>query len=52
MEMATVRRRLSAAAVTANSTCLLENMGHVGEGNRLAAKRRAWQQREERMAGL
>ena len=52
LEVATVRRRLSAAAVTANSTCLLAKMGQVGEGNRLAAKRRAWQQREERMVGL
>ena len=45
-------RRLSAAAVMANSTCLLAKMGQVGEGNRLAAKRKAWQQREERMVGL
>ena len=51
MEMATVRRRLSAAAVTANSACLLAKMVQVGEVNRLAAKRRAWQQREERMVG-
>ena len=52
LKVATVRRRLSAAAVTANSTCLLAKMGQVGEGNRLAAKRRAWQQKEERMVGL
>ena len=52
LEVATVRRRLSAAAVTANSTCLLAKMGQVGEGNKLAAKMSAWQQREERMVGL
>ena len=47
-----MRRRLSAAAITANSTCLLAKMGQVGEGNILATKRKAWQQREERMVGL
>jgi hypothetical protein len=42
----------STAAVLANSTVLLARMGQVGEGSGLVAKRRAWQQREERRMEL
>ena len=32
---------------TANSACLLDGVARVGEGQRQAAKRRAWAKREE-----
>jgi hypothetical protein len=52
IEVSTIRRRLSTAAVRANSTLLLVRMGQVGEGSGLASKRRAWQQQEERRMTL
>ena len=42
-----LRRRLSMAAAKANSACLLDRVGRVGEHHRQAAKRRAWAKREE-----
>ena len=40
-----LRRKLSLAA--AQSACLLGRLAQMGEGHRLAAKRRAWTKREE-----
>ena len=47
LEVGTIRKRLSSAAVRANSTLLLQRAGQIGEGCGLAAKRRSWQRREE-----
>ena len=52
LEVTTIRRRLSTAAVRANNTLLLARMGQVGEGSSLASKRRAWQRTEERAMSL
>ena len=41
------RRQLSMTAAKAYSACLLDRLGRIGEGNRQAAKRRAWVRREE-----
>ena len=41
------RRELSVTAGKANSACLIGRVARVGEGHRLAAKRRAWFRREE-----
>ena len=42
-----LRRRISAAAVRANYTCLLERMAQVGEGAVRAGMRRDWVRAEE-----
>ena len=42
-----LRRELSLAAAKAQSACLLGRLAQMGEGHRLAAKRRAWTKREE-----
>ena len=42
-----IRKRLSTAAVRANSSLLLQRAGQIREGCGLAAKRRSWQRREE-----
>ena len=42
-----LRRRISAATVRANFTCLLERMGQVGEGAVRAGRRRDWVRAEE-----
>jgi hypothetical protein len=52
LEVSTIRRRLSTAAVRAANTTLLARMGQVGEGSSLAGKRRAWQRMEERAMQL
>ena len=40
------RRTLSTTAARASSGCLLGRLAKVGEGHRLAARRRAWAKRE------
>ena len=40
------RRTLSTTAARASSGCLLRRLAKVGEGHRLAARRRAWAKRE------
>ena len=40
------RRILSTTAARASSGCLLGRLAKVGEGHRLAARRRAWAKRE------
>ena len=52
LEVSTIRRRLSTAAVRAANSVLLARMGQVGEGSSLAAKRRGWQKLEERRMKL
>ena len=47
LEEGVIRKRLSTAAVRANSSLLLQRAGQIGEGCGLAAKRRSWQKREE-----
>ena len=42
-----VRRRLSVAAIRANSTCLLSRLSLIGEEATSAADRRGWRRREE-----
>ena len=42
-----LRRELSLAAAKAQSACPLGRLAQMGEGQRLAAKRRAWTKREE-----
>ena len=42
-----LRRELSTAAAKANSACLLSRVAKIGDGHRLAAKRRVWARREE-----
>ena len=42
-----VRRRLSVAAIRANSTCLLSRLSLIGEEARRAADRRGWRHSEE-----
>ena len=37
-----LRRELSTAAAKANSACLLSRVAKIGDGHRLAAKRRVW----------
>ena len=45
--LAGMRRQLSMTAARAYSACLLDRVSRVGEGHRMAAKRRAWVKREE-----
>ena len=45
--LAGMRRQLSMTAAKAYSACLLDRVSRVGEGHRMAAKRRAWVKREE-----
>ena len=52
VEVFTIRKRLSLAAVRANNTLLLARLGQVGEGSGLAGKRRSWQRMEERQVVL
>ena len=42
-----LRRELSTAGAKAQSACLLGRVARLGEGHRLAAKRRVWVRREE-----
>ena len=44
-----LRRRLSVAAVRANSNCLLTRLALVGDGARQASDRRQWRKREEHL---
>ena len=44
-----LRRELSMAGAKANSACLLGRVARLGEGHRLAAKRRAWVMREDEL---
>ena len=48
LEVSLIRRRLSVAAVRANSNCLLGRVSQIGEGSGMAAKRRELQRQEER----
>ena len=41
------RRQLSMTAAKAYSACLIDSVSRVGEGHRMAGKRRAWVKREE-----
>ena len=45
--LAGMRRQLSMTAAKAYSACLLDRVSRVGEGHRMAGKRRAWVKREE-----
>ena len=45
--MAGLRRKLSMTAAKANSACMLDIIGRIGEDHRQAAKRRAWTKLEE-----
>ena len=45
--LAGFRRELSMAVAKANSGCLIDRVSRIGEGQRQAAKRRAWAKREE-----
>ena len=45
--LAGMRRQLRMTAARAYSACLLDRVSRVGEGHRMAAKRRAWVKREE-----
>ena len=45
--LAGMRRQLSMTASKAYSACLLDRASRVGEGHRMAGKRRAWVKREE-----
>ena len=46
-----MRRRLSVAIITAQSSCLLSRLGHMAPGAREAAKRRSFaKHREESLA--
>ena len=45
--MQQLRRELSTAGAKANSACLIGRVSRIGEGHRLAAKRRMWVRREE-----
>ena len=47
--LAGLRRQLSLATAKANSACLLDRVGRIGEEHRQAAKRRAWVKREEEL---
>ena len=42
-----LRRELSTAGAKAQSACLLGRVARMGEGHRMAAKRRAWVMRED-----
>ena len=42
-----LRRELSTAGAKANSACLIGRVARLGEGHRLAARRRVWAQREQ-----
>ena len=42
-----LRRRISAATIRANYTCLMERMAQVGEGAGRAENRRGWVRMEE-----
>ena len=44
-----MRRELSTAGAKAQSACLLGRVARMGEGHRLAAKRRVWVKREEEL---
>ena len=44
-----LRRELSTAGAKANSACLIGRVARMGEGHRLAAKRRAWVKRDQEM---
>ena len=44
-----LRRELSTAGAKAQSACLLGRVARMGEGHRLAAKRRVWVKREEEL---
>ena len=44
-----LRRELSMAGAKANSACLIGRVARLGEGHRLAARRRVWAQREQDM---
>ena len=44
-----LRRELSMAGARAHSACLLGRVARLGEGHRLAAKRRAWVLRENEL---
>ena len=44
-----LRRELSTAGAKANSACLIGRVARLGEGHRLAARRRVWAQREQDM---
>jgi hypothetical protein len=41
------RREVSVAGAKAQSACLIGRVARVGEGHRLAARRRAWVRRED-----
>ncbi len=42
-----IRRTLSTTAVRAQALCLLSRLSHMGDGARMAAKRRGWARRED-----
>ena len=44
-----MRRELSTAGAKAQSACLLGRVARIGEGHRLAARRRVWVRREDEM---
>ena len=44
-----LRRELSMAGAKANSACLLGRVARIGEGHRLAARRRAWVMRDNEL---
>ena len=44
-----LRRELSMAGARANSACLLGRVARIGEGHRLAARRRAWVMRDNEL---
>ena len=48
LEVTTIRRRLSTAAIKGANTVLLARLSQVGEGSGLASRRREWQRREEK----
>ena len=52
LEVGVIRKRLSTAAVRANSSLLLQRAGQIREGCGLAAKRRSWQRRKEQRMRL
>ena len=44
-----LRRELSTAGARSQSACLLGRVARMGEGHRLAAKRRQWVMREDEL---
>ena len=44
-----IRRTLSVSAVRAQAQCLLSRLGVLGQGPKMAAKRREWVQRQDRI---